>query len=76
MLKSEIKLENIFPMDQFLLYGFKNPNRQDFCSKRCSILLFVSDNISSHLLNDYETPANIEYVFVEIFIKEKVWLLR
>ena len=41
-----------------------------------NIPFFVSDNISSHLLNDYETPANIEYVFVEIYIKEKVWLLH
>ena len=71
----ETKLDDTFPTVQFLLDGFKKSYMVDRCSKSGGLLLFVRDDISSHLLTEYKTPTNVECIFVEISIRKKNWLL-
>ena len=71
LLLSETKLD-----DFFLLDGFSKPYRLDQGSNGGGILLFVKDDISSPLLTDLRLPDNVEYLFTEINIRNKKWLLR
>ena len=69
---SERKLDETFPLDQFLLAGYSVP----FCSDRDGngggILLFIREDIPSKLLL---TNNNIEGFFVEINLHDnKKWL--
>ena len=75
LLISEKKFGDTFPTAQFLLYQFKKAYREDLQSKSGGLLLFVRDDISSHLLTECKTPTNVECIFVEISIKKKNWLL-
>ena len=75
MLVSETKLDASFPTAQFLLDGFSKPCRLDRCSNGGGILLYVKDDISSHLLTDHRLPDNVECLFTEINIRNKKWLL-
>ena len=75
MLVSETKLDASFPTAQFLLDGFSKPCRLDRCSNGSGILLYVKDDMSSHLLTDHRLPDNVECLFTEINIRNKKWLL-
>ena len=63
LLISETKLDDTFSTVQFLLDGFKKPDRLDRCSKGGRLLLFVRDDISCRLLTEYKTPTNILYLY-------------
>ena len=71
LLVSETKLDDSFPTAQFLLDEFSNPYRFDRCSNGGGILLYVKDNISSHLLTDHRLPDHVECLFTEINIRNK-----
>ena len=75
LLVSETKLDNSFPTAQFLLGGLSKPYRLDRCSNGGGILLYVKDNISSRLLTNHRLPDNVEWLFTEINIRNKKWLL-
>ena len=72
---SETKLYDSFLTAQFLLDGFSKPCRLDRCSNGGGILLYIKDYISSHLQADHRLPDNIEFLFTEINIRSKKWLL-
>ena len=60
---------------QFLLDGFSKPYRLDLCSNGGGILLYIKDDIPSHLLTDPRLPGNAKRLFTEINISNKKWLL-
>ena len=74
LLISETKIDESFPLAQFLLDGFSRPYRLDRCANGGGILLYVRDDISSCLLTEYKLQDNTECLFIEINIRKKKWL--
>ena len=70
---SETKLDESFPIGQFLIDGYSVPFRLDRNENGGGILLYVRDDIPSKLLS---MNSNIEGFFVEINLdNKKRWLL-
>ena len=72
LLISEIKIDESFPLVQFLLDGFSKPYRLDKCTNGGEILLYVRDDISFCLLTVYKLQDSNECLFIEINIKKEV----
>ena len=71
---SGTKLDEIFPATQFYLQGFCNPYRFDRNSSDHGIMLYIRQDIPS-LLIEKMFQNNSEYLFVEINLSKKKWLL-
>ena len=72
LLLSETKLNETFPLEQFLISGFGKPLRLNRNSKSGGIILFIRDNIPFRLLK----PGNLtEALFTEINLGKKKWLM-
>ena len=63
LMTSETKLDESFPIGQFLIDGYSVPFRLDRNENGGGILLYVRDDIPSKLLS---MNSNIEGFFVEI----------
>ena len=68
LLVSETKLDDSFPMAQFLMSGFCKPYRLDRCSNGGGLMIYIRENIRCRLLTEYKPPENIECSFVEIVL--------
>ena len=75
LLLSETKLDETFPLEQFLISGFAKPLRLDRNSKGGGIMLFIRDNIPFRLLKPGNLPSNTEAFFIEINLRKKKWLM-
>ena len=75
LLLSETKLDETFPLEQFLISGFAKPLRLDRNSKGGGIMLFIRDNITFRLLKHGNLPSNTEAFFIEINLRKKKWLM-
>ena len=71
---SETKLDETFPAAQFLLQVFCMPDRFDSNRNGGGIMLYISEDIPSRL-KEKKVRNNAEYVFVEINLRKKKWLL-
>ena len=71
LLISEAKIDESFPLAQFLLDGFSRSYRLDHCTNGGGMLLYVRDEISSCLLTEYKLQDNTECLFIEINIRKK-----
>ena len=74
LLLSETKLDETFPLEQFLISGFAKLLRLDRNSKGGGIMLFIRDNIPFRLLKPGNLPSNTEALFIEINFRKKIWL--
>ena len=70
---SETKLDESFPVSQFLIPGFENPIRLDRSSSGGGIMLYIKEEIPFTLLKSSGLSANTEVFLVEVKIKK--WLL-
>ena len=52
--------------------GFCKLYRLDRCSNGGGLMLYIREDIPSRLLTEYKPPENVECLFVEINIKEKM----
>ena len=57
-LLSETKIDETFPLKQFLILGFAKPLRLDRNSRGGGIMLFIRNNISFRLLKHGNLPPN------------------
>ena len=69
---SETKIDNSFPIANFLIDGFSNPYRGDRNSSRGGITLYVKEDIPSSLLKVESLP--IEGFYVELKLRSENWL--
>ena len=60
---SETKLDESFPVSQFLIPGFENPIRLDRSSSGGGIMLYIREGIPFKLLKSSSLSANTESVF-------------
>ena len=74
LLISETKLDNTFPLNQFILEGFTPPYRLDRATHGGGLTPFVRDDLLYKLLPNINLSGNIENIFVEINLRSKKWL--
>ena len=74
-LLSETKIDETFPLEQFLITGFAKPLRLDRNSWGGGIMLFIRDNIPFSLLKPGNLPSNTEALSIEINLRKKKWLM-
>ena len=72
---SETKIDESFPLSQFMIDGFSMPYRRDRNAHGGGILVYFRNNITSKLLKIENLPSDIEAIFIEMNIKSKKWLL-
>ena len=76
LLISKTKLDDTFPLNQFVLEGFTPPQyRLDRTTHGGGLMLFVREDIPSKLLPNISPSGNIENIFVEINLRSKKWLI-
>ena len=68
---SETKLDESFPVSQFLIPGFENPIRLDRSSSGGGIMLYIREGIPFKLLKSSGLSANTEAFLVEVKINKK-----
>ena len=73
LLISETKLDNTFPLSQFILERFTPPCRLDRTEDGGGLMLFIREDTPSKLLPNVNPSGNIENVFVEINLRSKKW---
>ena len=71
---SETKIDDSFPIANFLIDGFSQPYRIDRNSSGGGIMLYVREDIPSNLLKVESLP--IEGFYVELKLRSKNWLLN
>ena len=69
----ETKLDESFPIGQFIIEGLGIPYRVDRNGNGGGLMLFVRVDIPSKLLSVENSPA--EVFFVEINIRKRKWFL-
>ena len=72
---SETKIDESFPLSQFMIDGFSMPYRRNRNAHGGGILVYFRNNITSKLLKIENLPSDIEAIFIEMNIKSKKWLL-
>ena len=68
---SETKLDESFPVSQFLIPGFENPIRLDRSSSGGGIMLYIREGIPFKLLKSSGLSANTEVFLAEMKINNK-----
>ena len=71
---SETKIDDSFPVGQFLIEGFCTPYSLDRNSKGGGILLYVREDIPSNLIRVDISP--IESFYVELNLQNNRWLIN
>ena len=72
---SETKLDESFPVSQFLISGFENPIRLDRSSTEGDIILYIREGVPFKLLKSNCLSANTEAFLVDVKINKKKWAL-
>ena len=72
LLISETKLDDTFPLNQFILEGFTPPYSLDRTTHGGGLMLFVREDIPSKLLPNIDPSGNIENIFVEIIFVDNL----
>ena len=73
LMLSETKLDISFLESQFLIPGYRAPNRIDRTCHGGGLMLFVREDIPSKLLLAENAP--IEGFYIEINLRKKTWLI-
>ena len=74
ILLSETKLNDTFPVSQFLIYGLRAPYRSDITANGGGLLLFVREHLPTREIK-VEFSTKIEAIVIEINLKKRKWLL-
>ena len=74
ILLSETKLNDTFPVSQFLIHGFNAPYRADRTASGGGLLLFVREQLPTREIK-VEFSTKIEAIVIEINLKKRKWLL-
>ena len=68
---SETKIDESFPLSQFMIDGFSMPYLRERNVHGGGILVYFRNNITSKLLKIENLPSDMEAIFIEMNIKSK-----
>ena len=71
---SETKIDDSFPIGNFLIYGFSPPYRLDHDSKGGGIMLYIREDIPSKPLATDKEP--VESLYVELNLRNEKYLIN
>ena len=72
---TETKLDDTFPMSQFLVSKFSVPYRLDRNRNEGETMIYTHHDIPSKLLVKHVLPSDIEGLFIELNFRKARWLL-
>ena len=72
---SETKIDESFPLNQFIIEGFSSPFREDRNSQGGGLIIYVREDIPSKRLTAHKLPHNVEGIFIELIINKSKWFL-
>ena len=72
--KTKTKINNSFPVSNFVIGWFSTPYQLDRDSKGCGILLNVREDIPSNLLAS-DVKNHIQNFYVELNLRNEKWLI-
>ena len=72
---SETKIDNRFPVGNFVMVRFSTPYRLDSDTNGCSIMLYVREDIPSNLLATLE-KGHVESFHVELSLRNEICLVN
>ena len=72
---SETKIDDTFPVGNFVIDGFSTPYRLDRDNNGGGIMLYVREDIPSNLLATDE-KSHIESFYVELNLRNEKWLIN
>ena len=75
MVIGESKLDDSYPISQFLIDGFSEPFRLDRNVNGGGLLIYIREDIPCKQLFDHSFPDDIESMFVELNFRKSKWLL-
>ena len=75
LMGSETKIDNTFPVGNFVIDGFSTPYRLDRDSNDGGIMLYVREDIPSNLLAT-DKNSHIESFYVELNLRNEKWLIN
>ena len=75
LLISETKLNESFPVNQFIAFGYSVPYRLDRISKGGGLLLYIKETIPSRLLKSFVLEKDIQALFIETNFRKCKWLI-
>ena len=72
---TESKLDETFPVNQFIIEGFSPPFRVDNNKYSGGVIIYVRDDIPSRELKSHTSITNFDGIFFEINLKKTKWLV-
>ena len=72
---SGTKIDESYPLSQFMIDGFSMPYHCDGNAHGSGILVNFRNNITAKLLKLENLPSDVKANFIEVNIKNKKWLL-
>ena len=72
---TETKIDDTFPVAQFIIRGYCKPYRLDRNADGGGILIYVREDIPSKQLFKHNFSSDIEGIFLEINLRKSKWLL-
>ena len=73
---TETKLDESFPLNQFLIEGYSTPFRRDRDSKSKGggVLIYIRDDIPCKQLKSHNVANDIEGIFIELVLRKNKWI--
>ena len=72
---SETKIDESFPLNQFLIESYCTPFRHDRDSRGGGIIIYIREDIICKELKSHNMPKNVEGIFLELNLRKSKWLL-
>ena len=72
---TETKLDDSFPIDQFIISGYSKPYRLDRNRNGGGIIIYIREDIPSKQINLLKLPDDIENIFIEVNLYKTKWLM-
>ena len=75
LMVTETKIDESFLISQFIIPGFTSPYRFDRTKDGGGILVYISENIPSKLLNILYIVSDIECLGIDVNLQKVKWLV-
>ena len=73
---SETKIDESFPIAQFLLPGYHKPDRLDISDKQGGLLIYIKAHLPSRLLSNHMSPNDIQTISFKLNLRKEKWIVN